>query len=185
MIIDGNTETKSQASEKSDGIDFITTHTKVGKRDFIIIIGKDSIIRDVNANCKIFGYKANDLLGKGIETVIPDPYKKNHSTYVMKHLTTGVTKIIGLGNRRLPILCKDGHLSAMTLSVTKVTVGSDFMFVGLVRKAKDGLIATDKDGKIIHSTDTIQFLFGWEDTDLKHKNIAVFITGAHSHNVSY
>jgi PAS domain-containing protein len=97
----------------------------------------------------------------------------------MRHLATGVTKIIGVGNRRLPILRKDGLLSTMTLSVTKVTVGNDFMFVGLVKQAKDGLIGTDHEGKILYSSDTINFLFGWEESDLKSKNISAFVTGPH------
>ena len=72
---------------------------------------------------------------------------------------------------------KDGSLTAITLSVTKVTVANDFSFIGLIKKAKDGLIGTDENGNIIYSTDTVNILFGYSESDLKDKNIGCFING--------
>jgi two-component system sensor histidine kinase/response regulator len=68
----------------------------------------------------LFGYTVKDLLNKRVTVFIPEPFKTPHNQYVYNHLTTGKTKIIGMGNRRLPLLQKDGTLASITLSVTKV-----------------------------------------------------------------
>jgi PAS domain-containing protein len=109
--------------------------------------------------------------------LIPEPFKKNHTAYVNRHLSTGVTKIVGLGNRRLPIVQKNGRLTAILLSVTKVTVGADFMFVGIIQKVQEGIIATNKDGVIIYATDIIEQLFGFSEAELKGENISKLVTG--------
>ncbi len=124
------TETDNGGNDSD--INFITSHTTVGKRDFVVIMDKTCIIRDVNNNVQLFGWRSDDLIGKDISilfftsrltlpyTLIPEPFKRNHSNYVMRHLSSGVTHIIGVGNRRLPLVQKDGTCAAILLSVTKV-----------------------------------------------------------------
>jgi PAS domain S-box-containing protein len=135
---DTSKDTSDQTSESgsSTGGRFITSHTKVGKSDFMVLMDIDSTIVDVNANCHLFGYKPHELIGKSILELIPEPYKSKHDQFVYNHVTTGVTKIIGVGNRRLPVVQKDGSLASIMLSVTKVSMGSKVLFVGLIKKSK-------------------------------------------------
>jgi hypothetical protein len=52
-------------SERSE-MDFLTSHTKVGSKDFLVIMDKTCIIRDANSNSKLFGYKSSELIGQDI-----------------------------------------------------------------------------------------------------------------------
>ncbi len=54
------------------------------------------------------------------------------------------------------------------------------MFVGMIKKSKDALIGTDHNGKILYSTNTMQYLFGFDENELRGQSILtysyVFIT---------
>lgn len=49
------------------------------------------------------------------------------------------------------------------------------MLSAIVENAREGVISTDKDGKIIYANRVIEEIFGWKPDDLVGKNISVFI----------
>jgi PAS domain S-box-containing protein len=168
--------TKEDVSdEETDDGAYITSHSAVNSNQFMVMIDTKGMIKDVNKNCRLFGYTQSDLLDKKLNILIPEPYRTPHDDFIFRHLSSGVTKIIGMGRRRLPIVNKDQTISAILLSVTKVSVGSELMFVGLITKVKEGLIGTDRDGNILYVSNTVRPIIGWNPKDLEGKNIATFL----------
>lgn len=105
--------------------------------DGIITIGEDGIILGVNpAVQKIFGYTEEELVGNKVNTLMPEPYRTEHDTYLKNYLTTGVKKIIGLG-REVRGRRKDGTEFPLDLAVSEMWVGGKRMFVGILRDISD------------------------------------------------
>ena len=101
--------------------------------DGIITIQKDGKISMLNkAAEKIFGYREQEVLGKNIKMLMPEPYSGEHDAYLQNYLTSGEKKIIGIG-REVSGLRKDGTTFPMELSVSEVNVNEDIYFTGIVR----------------------------------------------------
>lgn len=104
-----------------------------GATEAIVTINDKGIIEDMNpATEKIFGYTLNDMLGKNVKMLMPEPFQSNHDRYLRKYAETGMKNIIGQG-REVVGKRKDGSEFPMFLSVNHITVGNRDMFTGVIR----------------------------------------------------
>ncbi len=61
--------------------------------DAIITINSRGIVQTFNPAAKrIFGYTASEVIGKNVNTIIPEPHRGLHDGYVQKYLETGKTR---------------------------------------------------------------------------------------------
>ncbi|HWB49503.1 MAG TPA: PAS domain S-box protein [Stellaceae bacterium] len=101
--------------------------------DAIVVIDSTGAIRSVNqATERIFGYAANELLGRNVNMLMPQPYAEEHDGYLANYLRTGTKKIIGIG-REVAGKRKDGSVFPMDLSVGEARDGGEPIFVGVIR----------------------------------------------------
>lgn len=99
----------------------------------IVIIDIHGIVHLFNkAAERLFGYQADEILGKSVNSLMPSPYSENHDSYLANYLKTGKAKIIGIG-REVRGLRKDGSTFPLALAVSETGGGKDRQFVGLVR----------------------------------------------------
>ncbi len=104
--------------------------------DGILVIDADGIIQDFNpAAEKLFGYSANEAIGRNIRFLMPEPYRSQHDRYIKNHLTTGEKKIIGIG-REVTGLRKDGTIFPMDLAVSKMVIDGKIYFTGIMHDIK-------------------------------------------------
>lgn len=101
--------------------------------DGIITIDEKGTIDTFNpAAEKIFGYSREEVIGWNIKILMPDPYDRNHDSYIWNYLTTGTEKIIGIG-REVSGKRKDGTVFPMDLSVNSLMVRDHVLFTGIIR----------------------------------------------------
>ena len=101
--------------------------------DGIISIDARGLIQTVNAAAeRSFGYRASELLGQNVKILMPAPYHDEHDGYIGHYIATGEKKIIGIG-REVVGARKDGTTFPMDLSVAEAWVGSERIFVGVIR----------------------------------------------------
>lgn len=99
------------------------------------IISMDSlgVIETFNTAAeKIFGFSIDEVVGQNVKMLMPFPYAMEHDGYLTNYHETGVAKVIGKVNE-VEGQRKDGTLFPMDLAVSKINIGGEVMFVGIVR----------------------------------------------------
>ncbi|MBF0274306.1 MAG: PAS domain S-box protein [Nitrospinae bacterium] len=98
----------------------------------IVTINGMGIIESVNQSVeKIFGYKPEELIGKNVKILMPEPYFSEHDGYLSNYRNTGTEKIIGKG-REVLAKKKNGEVFPIHLSVNRMLIGDTTMFAGVI-----------------------------------------------------
>jgi len=101
--------------------------------DSMVTIDKHGIITNFNpAAEKMFGYSLDEVLGKNVKILMPEPYHKEHDGYIKSYMETGEAKIIGT-TRKVIGKNKSGEQFPIELSVSEVKHHHTIEFVGVVR----------------------------------------------------
>lgn len=101
--------------------------------DGIIVIGERGLIELVNpAFEKIFGYRSDEVLGRNVSMLMPEPDRSAHDSYMQSYLEKGERKIIGIGREVLGQR-KDGSVFPMDLAVSETLIAGRRLFTGLIR----------------------------------------------------
>ena len=107
----------------------------------IITIDEGGIIDSVNAAAvRIFGYDRNELLGRNIKMLMPEPHASAHDGYLRDYHGTGHATVIGRG-RQIVARRKDGSTFPIELAVSEMTVRGRRMFTGMVRDVSERVAA--------------------------------------------
>jgi PAS domain S-box-containing protein len=101
--------------------------------DGIITIDDAGIIESFNpAAERIFGYGADEVLGRKVNMLMPPPDCDHHDKYVERYRTTREARIVGSG-REVTGRRKGGKTFPMELAVSEFAAGEGLMFTGIVR----------------------------------------------------
>jgi two-component system, LuxR family, sensor kinase FixL len=124
--------------------------------DGIITIDEQGTVLSFNpAAERIFGYPAEQVIGRNIKMLMPEPYHSEHDEYLANYLRTGIKKIIGIG-REVRGLRQDGIIFPMDLAVSETRFGDERLFTGIVRDVSERHHAAQERERLI--------------SELEHKN---------------
>lgn len=100
--------------------------------DGIITIGDRGLIESINpAGCRLFGYTPEEVIGKNVSILMPQPYKANHDGYISRYQHTHNPHIIGIG-REVNGLRKDGSVFPFRLAVSEVKYSGRVIYAGFI-----------------------------------------------------
>ncbi|MGF1612807.1 MAG: PAS domain S-box protein [Gammaproteobacteria bacterium] len=167
--------------------------------DGIIIIDDRGNVEEYSLACeRLFGYRAEEVIGRNVKMLMPLPYCDEHDGYLDHYRTTGERRIIGTG-REVKGKRKDGTIFPMALSVGEMVQHDKRRFVGIVhdmrvRKAReqvlkdrearlravidtvvDGVIITDSDGIIQDFNPACEKLFGYRAAEVIECNVKILM----------
>lgn len=112
--------------------------------DAIITIDSQGIVQTFNSAAeKIFGYRAEEVIGNNVKMLMPEPYQSEHDGYIGRYLKTGIPKIIGTG-RQVNGLRKDGTEFPMDLAVSEVPLKDKRLFAGIVRDMTERILLEEQ-----------------------------------------
>lgn len=102
--------------------------------DTIIVIDQTGLIQACNpAGEQLSGWRAEELIGKNVNLLIPSPHHEAHDGYLAHYLATGQTHIIGEG-RDVEMRHKDGRLIPIHLRVgVQRMKDGQYRFIGFLR----------------------------------------------------
>jgi two-component system sensor kinase FixL len=101
--------------------------------DAMIVIDEQAIVRSFSAAAiRQFGYQPEEVVGRNISMLMPEPYRTQHDGYMTRYLITGERRIIGLG-RVVVGERKDGSTFPMELAVGEMRSAGERYFTGFIR----------------------------------------------------
>jgi PAS domain S-box-containing protein len=167
--------------------------------DAIITIDEQGLIESLNpAATRMFGYAADEIIGRNVSILMPEPYRSEHDSYLEHYRQTGQKKIIGIG-REVVGRRKDGRTFPMHLAVSEMKVGERRMYTGIARDisdvksaierlqeseararavletAVDAIITIDERGTIESLNPAAQKVFGYAESELLGQNVKVLM----------
>ncbi|MBF9197275.1 PAS domain S-box protein [Microvirga sp. BT290] len=101
--------------------------------DAMIVIDEQAHIQFFSAAAeRLFDYEAEEVTGKNIKMLMPNPYRDQHDNYMNRYLSTGERRIIGIG-RVVVGQRKDGSTFPMELAVGEMRSSGQRYFTGFIR----------------------------------------------------
>jgi len=168
--------------------------------DGLITINDSGIVQSFNPACqRIFGYKAEEIIGQNIKVLMPEPYHSEHDDYLSHYLHTGDAKIIGTSGREVRAKRKDGSIFPMDLSVSSFQLEGQQYFSGIIRDiterkdveaklrshtnylravvdhAIDGLITINEQGIVRSFNPACERIFGYNAEEIIGNNIKMLM----------
>ena len=108
--------------------------------DGMVVIDASGTVLLYNAACeRLFGYSAQEVLGKNVNLLMTPTDRRKHDTYIRNYLRTGKAKVIGKG-RDVTGRRKDGATVPMRLSVGELRDDAEpTLFVGTLHDLTETL----------------------------------------------
>ena len=101
--------------------------------DAIIVIDERGLIESYSSAAqRLFGFTAEEAIGRNVSLLMPSPYRERHDGYLRHYLETGERRIIGIG-RVVVGQRKDGNTFPMELAVGEVVANGRRLFTGFIR----------------------------------------------------
>lgn len=101
--------------------------------DATVVIDAEGGILSFNTSAvRQFGYQSEEVIGRNVSVLMPEPYGTQHDGYLTRYLTTGEKRIVGI-DRVVVGRRKDGSTFPMKLAVGEVRSGDRIYFTGFIR----------------------------------------------------
>jgi PAS domain S-box-containing protein len=167
--------------------------------DGIIVIDPAGAVQMFNPACeKLFGYEADEVIGKNVKMLMPDSFANQHDQYLRNNRETGERKIIGIG-RQVEGKRRDGTTFPMHLSVGEAIQDGVSTFVGIIHDlteretatqalketaarlqavvatAVDGVILIDSQGTIQMFNPACEKLFRYTQDEVTGRNVKILM----------
>jgi PAS domain S-box-containing protein len=165
--------------------------------DAIVTMSADGLIRSFNHSAElIFGYTAEEAIGKRLEMLMPERYRKLHRAGLRRYLNTGEAHAIGQPRLELAGRRKDGTEFPLELSISETREREDILFIGIVRditerkraeealkqseqlyrtvieQAAENICLVDAETKrILESNPAFQKTLGYTEEELRHMTL--------------
>ena len=104
-----------------------------GVADAIVTIDEHGSIQALNAaTSKMFGYSAEEMIGRNVSMLATEPQSGQHDGFIRRFLDTGEARMIG-SNREVEGRRKDGSRFPVELFVSEIRHGDERLFIGFIR----------------------------------------------------
>lgn len=101
--------------------------------DAMILIDPRGRITRFNPSAeRMFGYTEDEVFGRNVSMLMPEPYRSEHDGYIGRYASTGERRIIGIG-REVTGQRKNGTTFPLDLSVGEFRTSEEHGFVGILR----------------------------------------------------
>jgi two-component system sensor kinase FixL len=113
-------------------------------RDAIVSIDAAGIVTLFNRTAEnMFGYHADEVIGRNVSMLMPSPYRDEHDQYLESYRATGVAKAIGR-IRHVEAIRKSGEVFPIELSVSEAHVADRVIYTAILRDVSERKLAEEE-----------------------------------------
>lgn len=107
----------------------------------ITIDDRGTMISANEAVVTVLGYSPQELVGRNVNMLMPEPDRSHHDGYLLSYLSGSPEKVIGRPPRQVTALRKDGGEIQAELTVTEMHYQGRRLFVGVIRDISERVAA--------------------------------------------
>ena len=101
--------------------------------DGIVMIDARGLVQSFNAAAeRILGWHPSEVVGQNVSMLMPEPDRSRHDGYLQRYLRGQGGSIVGSSSREVQALRRDGSTVPIRLSVGRVRLDGDPVFVGFI-----------------------------------------------------
>ncbi|MFO1418812.1 MAG: PAS domain S-box protein [Methylotetracoccus sp.] len=100
--------------------------------DGVVAADEGGVIQLFNSAAEtLFGYRADEVIGRNVRMLMPSPEREAHDAYLASYLRTGQRKVVGIG-REVKGCRKDGSLFPLHLAIGEASTANGRLFVAVL-----------------------------------------------------
>ena len=163
--------------------------------DAIVAVNEDGLIVLVNAQAELlFDYPRADLIGLGVDTLVPDSIRELHPKHRGEYVRDPHTRPMGAG-MELAGRRRDGSEFPAEISLSAIDTDNGIIvsaairdvttrkraeekFAGLLDAAPDAIVGVNEDGEIVLVNAQAERLFGYERGELVGNSVDMLVPDA-------
>ncbi len=161
--------------------------------DAVISIGPNNHITYFNAAAeRLWGYRAQDVIGENVKMLIPQEMRSNHDSWVDRHRKDGQDRIVG-SSRDVQLERKDGSKLWVSLSLSEVkSPGGNSHYTAFVRDISeernarnlvtqtleqtiDAVVIIDEHNTVTFFNAAAEKLWGYRRNEVVGKNVKMLV----------
>ncbi|MED5618636.1 EAL domain-containing protein [Ideonella sp. BN130291] len=153
----------------------------------ILTISEDWVITSANrAACEMFGYSAQEMVGRDIVDLVPERLRGAHRAAIELYRQTGDSKVVGQRCVELAARAKNGREFQVEFTIGVMALDAEAVFTGVVRDITarkqaerrlfaekellrvtlgaigDGVIAVDRSARVTYLNRVAEAMTGWQ-----------------------
>ena len=188
---------RRRAEEALRASEALTRSVVYSAVDGIITADERGAIHSFNpAAERMFGYAAEEIIGKNLAILMAEPDASRHDSYIRTYLDTGKKNVIGIG-REAQAVRKDGTAFPIELAVSEMLLPGRRMFTGILhditnRKAAEAalketnaklqavietsplaIMTLDLEGRVLAWNFASERMFGWSAAEVLNRVLPV------------
>jgi diguanylate cyclase (GGDEF)-like protein/PAS domain S-box-containing protein len=153
--------------------------------DAVVIIDSNNNVTHFNAAAEqLWGYARDEVIGRNVSCLVPTHIQAHHNGYIEANRTTGINRIVGT-SREVKITRKDGGELWGALSISRVVIDNEIIYMGFVRdvtaevqqreslalhalvasKTTRMVLVTDHEQRIVYANDAFFRMFGYSASE--------------------
>ncbi|PUA98061.1 PAS domain S-box-containing protein [Acidovorax sp. 107] len=101
--------------------------------DGMVMIDARGRVQSFNAAAeRILGWRPDEVVGQSVSMLMPEPDRSRHDTYLQRYLQGQGSGVVGANSREVLALRPDGSTVPIRISVGRVPLDGDPVFVGFI-----------------------------------------------------
>ncbi|NVB37685.1 PAS domain S-box protein [Pseudenhygromyxa sp. WMMC2535] len=143
---------------------------------------------------RMFGYSREELLGEGVEILVPEHLRARHHEHVTRYATAPAVRPMGSG-LDLQGQHKDGTIFRVEISLSPVRTDGrtliacslrdvdarhrrERVFMSILEAAPDAMLAVDREQRVVYANGRMEAVFGYERAELVGQPLELLIPEA-------
>jgi len=164
----------------------------------VIIDGNNEVTFFNTAAEKLWGYRADQVMGRNVKMLVPKEHQSSHDGYIARHRRSGDDKLVN-GTVELDLPHADGREIPISLSLFDIDIHGETGYVAFARditaekelreqmsqtleQAADAVVTIDENNRVSFFNAAAEQLWGYHRDEVIGENVRMLVPPRHQSN---